>query len=120
MEPLGEQHRPRRPPIKIGLLELFLLASLIGLTFQLFPGAYEWLVLLSDFRKWSRKAWLLINLVFVFSLIAVRFAPGIWTAYQRRRERIAEDRVKVQKKLEAKERRETLERIKEGRNRRVW
>ena len=111
----------------MGWLELLLLLAVVGLLGQVFPGAatavFSWL----DIRQWSQLTWMLLNLFVVLLLVGVRFGPEIREKHAemaRQRARAAarkrEKRERERKKQELKEQRKMLERIKEGRKRRVW
>jgi hypothetical protein len=112
---------PKQPERRIfGTLELILMAAVVAMVFQLFPGLSRGLIWLADVRNWSRTAGLWVNVFVLVALFAARFGPrlvGDWR--ERRLRRHAEqETANAQRKL--KEQRQTLQRIKDARKRRLY
>jgi hypothetical protein len=63
-------------------LEMALAACVIALVFELFPGLGNQLIKWSDVTTWSRRTWFLANLIFVLSLLLVRFGPELLQIYR--------------------------------------
>jgi hypothetical protein len=109
---------PKR--IRVGPLEALLVAAVVALALQLFPTLWFGLLRLADVRHWTRSAWLGLNAAIILGLFALRFGPGLIDDWRRRRERLAAQREKQAAQRAAKEQRETLEQIKQGRRRRMY
>ena len=67
--------KPNSSTTRSGAFVLLLLAAAILLLFQLFPGIWNELKQLFDFRTWSQREWFIANLLLVIVLVALRFAP---------------------------------------------
>jgi len=103
----------------IAWLETLLAIAILALLFQLIPRLGSGAAMLLDVRYWSRSTWFLLNLFVVLTMIAVRFGPDAGHAWQERQSQRRATAEKKAKQLALKEQRETLERIKQGRSRRV-
>jgi hypothetical protein len=105
---------------RFGRLEWLLVAAVVALVLQVFPSLWFGLLWLADMRHWPRAAWLGLNAAIILGLFALRFGPGLIDDWRRRRERLAAQREKQAAQRAAKEQRETLEQIKQGRRRRMY
>lgn len=94
--------------------------AFVVLVFQLFPNFYLSILSWIDLRKWSRSTWFFVNLVIVFLLVGIRIGPELHASWKERQHKLNERRKEEMRKKELREQREMLERIKEGRRRRVW
>jgi len=108
---------PRRS-VRSGLawLELLLAIAILSLILQLFPRLGQAL----DVRNWTRGVWFLVNGVVVIALILIRFAPDQVLEWQSRRGRTAADRETLERQRAAREHRESLQRIRQSRKRRLY
>jgi hypothetical protein len=97
-------------------IELLLVIALVSLLLQLCPALVQAL----DFRSWSRGTWLFVNLVFVLGLAGFRFAPEVLRARSDRHKRDTDVAAKLERKQRAIARRESIQRIKESRRRRLY
>ena len=109
-------------PVHYGFarLKLLLVLSTITLVFQLYPRLWTEVEWAADIRNWPRTIWFLANWIVVFALVVIRFGPDLYVAWCDRRKRLAVERGKRRKQQELKEQRETLERLKRGRERRIY
>jgi hypothetical protein len=101
-------------------VELVLMLAVLVLLFQLFPSLWIGLVRSLDVRNWSRSVWMMLNLGVVLALFSIRFVPGLCSDWRERRMRVAVEHEKRAKQAALKEQRETLERLKAGRARRLY
>ncbi len=101
-------------------LELLLALASLALLFQLFPSLWIGTLWALDIRNWPRTVWFAANMMVVFTLVAIRFGPNLYTDWRERRERRVSERAKQLKQQKLKEQRETLERMKEAQKRRVY
>ena len=100
--------------------ELLLALALVALVLQLFPSLWFGILWALDVRNWPRTVWFAANWVVVFTLVAIRFGPDLYSDWRVRCSRVAIDRAKRQKQQELKEQREMLARTKEAMKRRVY
>jgi hypothetical protein len=112
------ENEPKR--FRIGRLEALLVVTVAALVFQVFPTLWFGLLWIVDVRNWSRSAWFGLNLAVILGLFAVRFGPTLIDDWGARRERLTTEREKHDKQQAAKEQREMLQRIKQGRRRRMY
>lgn len=78
------------------------------------------MVAILDVRKWSPSHWLIANLTAITFLCVIRYGREIVAAMQLWREKGRLERRRLAEKVEAKQQRELLERIREGRKRRIY
>jgi ABC-type protease/lipase transport system fused ATPase/permease subunit len=90
------------PAARFGWLELTLSVAAASLYFQLFPAAWDSLMLALDFRLWSRPVWFSVNLAAVLALVLARGLPDWKSARAARRASAA--KTKKQPDLADKER----------------
>lgn len=120
MLPVDRDPAPTESRKAFPWLECLLGAAILSLTAQLLgANAGEWLAAL-DFRKWSRTTWFLANLVFVASLVGVRYGPAVLSSLQLSKERSRLSRGNQQARENSRRRRLEIERAKEARSRRIW
>jgi hypothetical protein len=101
-------------------LELLFAIAVLILIFQVFPGSFDTLVWILNFSNWPRTAWFAINWVILIILASVRFLPGMYRDFKLRQNRKAADHERKEKEKELRKQRETLERLKRGRERRIY
>jgi hypothetical protein len=104
----------------LGRLEVALVVAVLALLFQVFPGAWFWMLSILDVRNWSRWAWLAANVGVVLALFVVRFGPEWYADWHERQERRKAEESKRAKERELREQREMFERLKEAQKRRVY
>jgi len=104
----------------IAWLELLLVLAFLVLLFQFFPLLWFGIIWALDIRNWPRTMWFAANGVVLLALVAIRFAPELYNDWIDRRQRRVAERTRQRKQAELKERRETLERLKRGRERRIY
>ncbi len=97
-------------------LELLLALAMVALVLQLFPP----LLVLVDFRNWSRSTWFAMNMVVVLALLTFRFGPDLLSDWRGRQQRLAADREKAEHIETCKVQREAIERVKRSRRRRMY
>ena len=114
---MARSHRTRSG---VAWLELLLGLAAVGLLFQFFPSLFHKLAWAADMRNWSQLTWFVLNVAIVFVLVGVRFGPDLVDDWQGRRQRIAKEHTKAEKVKKLKEQRETLERVKTSRRRRIY
>ena len=100
----------------VAWLELLLILSILSLLVQLVPGLVEAL----DFRTWSRSTWIVVNVIIVSVLIGVRFLPDVFFEWIDDRKRNHGHAARREQQKMAKERRESIQRIKASRKRRLY
>lgn len=105
---------------RIGFLEALLLIAIITLTLQLFPMFTFSVLRAANPRGWTREVWMALTVATLFVLLAIRFVPGLLDDWRRRNARLAAEHEKRQKQLHAKEQREAIQRLHEGRKRRIF
>lgn len=101
-------------------LELLLALALVLLLFQLFPSLWTGTLWALDVRNWPRTVWFAMNWIVLLTLAAIRFGPDLYNEWQERQKRRATERAMERKQQELKEQREMLERLKRGRERRIY
>jgi len=112
----------RKPIIRngTGKVELLFFIAVLALVFQLFPSLGTGLGRIIDIRTWSRAAWFAVNITAVIGLLTARFGPSLYEEWTDRNVQRQLEREKQRKAREVREQREMLERIKNGRARRVY
>ena len=119
---------------RFGILELILLLAMHFLLYQMVPSTFTNLqtgfdrtLTALDFTKWSKVTWFLANFTIVAFLMLIRFGPSIKAKWEQAKERIREkqkaqkvnlDEAKKLKEIE--EQKVMLERLEEGRSRRMY
>jgi hypothetical protein len=113
---------PGRKPLRAGFawLELLLVLALLALVLQLLPSLRTAALWLLDFRNWPRTLWFAATWIVLLVLVGIRFGPGMYGDWRRRRERLAAVRAMEQKQQDLKAERERLARMKEAMKRRVY
>jgi hypothetical protein len=101
-------------------LELLLVLAVLALVVQLIPGALDTIFYAINPAHWPRTVWFAINWGVLSLLVGVRFGPDLVAAWKQRRQKLAVEREQSAKQRELKEQRETLERIKRSRSRRLY
>jgi hypothetical protein len=96
--------------------ELLLALCLLSLILQLAP----FLIVHADFRQWSHTTWCWTNFAAVIVLIGIRFVPGIIKDYMAGFEARDAEKKRTQAALALKNERETLEKMKQSRRRRMY
>lgn len=96
----------------LALLELLLAIAVLALAIQLIPAL--------DMQNWSRGVWMIANAGVLATLLAVRFLPNAILDWRERRGRQAHYQDDLAARQKAKERRETIEQIRQSRKRRMY
>jgi hypothetical protein len=104
----------------VGRPELLLVLAVAALLFQLFPPLLSWLNWLIDVRNWTKAVWLWLHVALLGVLLAVRYGPGIAADWRDRQAKRQTDHENKEKQRKLKEERETHERIKDARRRRIY
>ena len=102
------------------LLEIATAIMVMVLTFQLFPSFWFGLLRTLDVRNWPRGVWIPLNVAILLALIGIRFVPAVICKIRHIRERLAIEREKHEKQRLLQDQRETLERLRQGRARRIY
>jgi hypothetical protein len=67
----ARQSKPRRE-WQIGWVEVLLVASLITLGFQLFPGVWSWVVDIVDIRNWTWRSYAVASILWIVVFSAIK------------------------------------------------
>jgi hypothetical protein len=103
-----------------GRLELLLVLAVAVLLLQLFPALLILLNWFIDVRNWTKAVWLWLHVVILGVLLAVRYGPGFAADWRDRQAKRRSDHENKEKQRKLKEERETHERIREARRRRIY
>lgn len=104
----------------IAWLEILFALAILALLSQLITWSSPRAVSMLDVRHWSRMAWFAFNAAIVIVLLVIRFGPSLREAWCERRARIVDEQEKLKKKEELRRQVEALQRLKEGRPRRIY
>lgn len=107
--------------------EALLILAIAILVLQFMPkyGQEVWhavqpILSLFDLRNYSWAAWGWFNVLIVFVLVALKHGPEMLNAWKSRQLRRKKKIIETDKEREVREQREMLERLEEGRSRRIY
>lgn len=101
-------------------LELLLMVAIAILVLQVFPSFSRAILWSIDVRNWPRTVWFIANVGILLLLIFLRFGPQLMEDWRSRRNRLAAEALEKSRRQELREQRETLERLKQARRRRIY
>ncbi|TWT41349.1 hypothetical protein Pla111_30630 [Botrimarina hoheduenensis] len=110
---------PSSDRLSLPWIEIALGVALVALGFQLFPAAWWTMLRAFDLRNWTWGARFLGTVIVLFVLVSIKWSPGLWDDYQERKKQRSEVRQKAEQLKSARERKQRIEGIKEGRWRRL-
>lgn len=101
------------------LLDVLLVLAFVILILQLWPSFGVDLLRRLDARSWSRTTWFMVNLGILGVLLTIRYSPQMLIDWHDWRKQRVVRQQKAEAKRRAKKEREAIERIIEGRKRRI-
>jgi hypothetical protein len=100
--------------------EIALGVALVALVFQLFPAVWWGLLWTLDLRNWTWGARFLGTLFVLVVLLGLQWGPGLRTDHVERKKQQSEARQRAEQVKTARQHKQMIEGIKEGRRRRQF
>jgi hypothetical protein len=85
----GEMRNQKWSRAAFAWLELLLAIAILALLIQLLPTLWPIARRILDVRHWSRRGWIVANIIVVLALVGVRFGPELRSGFREAHKRIA-------------------------------